>query len=284
MPILWPPWTSKQTRQHRKFNASEMQTPTGVPQTFWEKTVHKTILITGASSGLGRQLAYEFARRGYDLALAARQIGVLRSIKAELEASLHIRVEVFPLDVTDVDQVQHTVAAAAQALGKLDIVVANAGLGTDGRIGRIDFANTRSMVEINVIGAFATIDAAVSLFRAQGHGQMVAMSSVAAWRGLPGSGAYSASKAAVGTYMESLRAESLGKKLDVTVIYPGYIDTPMNAGMKRRPFLLTLEQGGKRIADAIEHKRASAVVPGYPWRLLFPLLKMLPTALLVKAF
>jgi short-subunit dehydrogenase len=246
--------------------------------------MNKSILITGASSGLGRQMAYEFARRGYDLALAARQFSVLQGIKADLEATLPIQVKIFHLDVQDADQVRATVFAAAKALGKLDIVVANAGQGEDGRIGRIDFTNTRSMIQINVIGAFATIDAAVVLFKQQGHGQVVAMSSVAAWRGLPGSGAYSASKAAVSTYMESLRAESLGKNLDVTVIYPGYIDTPMNAGLKHRPFLLPLQEGGKRIADVIEQKRASAVVPGYPWRLLFPLMKMLPTALLVKAF
>ncbi len=246
--------------------------------------MNKSILITGASSGLGRQMAYEFARRGYDLALAARKIDVLEGMKAELEKALPVRVLVFQLDVAQTDQVSQTVLDAAKALGKLDVVVANAGQGNDGRIGRIDFINTHNMIQTNVIGAFATIDAAVSLFKTQGYGQIVAMSSIAAWRGLPGSGAYSASKAALSTYMESLRAESFGKKLDVTVIYPGYIDTPMNQKLKNRPFLLTLEKGGKRIADAIEKKRASAVVPAYPWRLFFPLVKMLPTALLVKVF
>ena len=83
--------------------------------------------------------------------------------------------------------------------------------------------------------------------------------------------------------MEALRAESAGKNLRVTVIYPGFIDTPINAAMKQRPFLLSLEQGGKRIARAIEQGQASAVVPGYPWRLLYPVLKLLPSALLAKA-
>ncbi|MBV6754594.1 SDR family NAD(P)-dependent oxidoreductase [Pseudomonas chlororaphis] len=244
----------------------------------------KSVFITGASSGLGRQLAGEFAKRGYDLALAARQLDVLQIIKSELEEHHGVRVRVYPLDVSDTGQVRDTLNTACAELGQLDIVVANAGLGSDGRIGRIDFANSRQMFEVNVIGACATIDAAITLFKNQGHGQIVAMSSVASWRGLPGSGAYSASKAAVSVYMEALRAESLGKNLTVTVIYPGFIDTPMNNKLKHRPFLLSLEDGGKRIADAIVQRRKRAVIPGYPWRLLRPLLQLLPTALIGKLF
>ncbi|MFJ2363437.1 SDR family NAD(P)-dependent oxidoreductase [Pseudomonas sp. NPDC087697] len=243
-----------------------------------------SVFITGASSGLGRQVASEFASRGYDLALAARQIDVLQTIKSELEERHGVRVLVYPLDVSDAKQVRDTLNTASAELGKLDIVVANAGLGSDGRIGRIDFANSRQMFEVNVIGACATIDAAITLFKSQGHGQIVAMSSVASWRGLPGSGAYSASKAAVSVYMEALRAESQGKNLTVTVIYPGYIDTPMNQKLKHRPFLLPLEEGGKRIADAILQRRKRAVIPGYPWRLLRPVLQLLPTALIGKLF
>ncbi|WP_332822183.1 SDR family NAD(P)-dependent oxidoreductase [Pseudomonas sp.] len=244
----------------------------------------KSVFITGASSGLGRQLASEFARRGYDLALAARQFDVLQQIKAELEQGHGVRVRIYSLDVSDPEKVRDTLNIACAELGKLDIVVANAGLGSDGRIGRIDFANTRRMYEVNVIGACATIDAAVSLFKTQGRGQIVAMSSVASWRGLPGSGAYSASKAAVSVYMEALRAEARGKNLTVTVIYPGYIDTPMNNQLKHRPFLLPLAEGGKRIADAIVQGRRRAVIPGYPWLLLRPLLQLLPTTLIGKLF
>ncbi|WP_297842584.1 SDR family NAD(P)-dependent oxidoreductase [Pseudomonas sp.] len=244
----------------------------------------KSVFITGASSGLGRQVASEFASRGYDLALAARQIDVLQTIKSELEERHGVRVLVYPLDVSDAKQVRDTLNTASAELGKLDIVVANAGLGSDGRIGRIDFANSRQLFEVNVIGACATIDAAITLFKSQGHGQIVAMSSIASWRGLPGSGAYSASKAAVSVYMEALRAESQGKNLTVTVIYPGYIDTPMNNKLKSRPFLLPLEEGGKRIADAILQRRKRAVIPGYPWLLLRPVLQLMPTALISKLF
>ncbi|WP_338523852.1 SDR family NAD(P)-dependent oxidoreductase [Pseudomonas batumici] len=246
----------------------------------------KSVFITGASSGLGRQVAGEFAKRGYDLALAARQLDVLHLIKSELEAQHGVRVLVYPLDVSDTGQIRETLTAASVELGKLDIVVANAGLGHDGRIGRIDFANSRQMFEVNVIGACATVDAAITLFKHQGHGQIVAMSSIASWRGLPGSAAYSASKAAVSVYMEALRAETQGKgkSLAVTVIYPGYIDTPMNNKLKHRPFLLSLEEGGKRITDAIVQRRKRAVIPGYPWLLLRPLLQLLPTALIGKLF
>ena len=245
---------------------------------------NKTVLITGASDGLGRQVAYELAARGYDLALAARRIDLLEAIKSDIESRHGRRVFAYGLDVRDTAQVQAIVERAAVDLGQLDVVIANAGVGESGRIGQSDFAGTRKLIEINVVGAMATIDAAVRLFRKQNCGHVVAISSVAAWRGLPGNGAYSASKAAVSTYMDALHAEVARKNIRTTVIYPGFIDTAINAGMKQRPFLLSLEEGGRRIADAIEAGRTRAVIPGYPWRLLFPLLKALPAAALGRAF
>jgi short-subunit dehydrogenase len=110
------------------------------------------------------------------------------------------------------------------------------------------------------------------------------MSSVAAWRGVPGSGVYSASKAALSTYMDAVSTEVLGKGIRTTVIYPGFIDTDINKSIKQRPFLLSAEEGGRRIVEAIERGDSKAVVPAMPWRALFPVLKGLSNPLMRRAF
>jgi hypothetical protein len=135
----------------------------------------------------------------------------------------------------------------------------------------------RAIVETNLIGAIATIDAAVALFRRQGGGQIVGVSSVAGARGLPGSSSYSASKAGVAVYLESVRAETYREPITVTTLAPGYIDTPMNRDMKSRPFLIDVETGARMMADLIERGVSHSTVPRYPWTLIAPLLRVLPT-------
>src|SRR4051794_7072157 len=170
----------------------------------------KTVFITGASSGIGRALARELARRGYDLFLTARTLEALEEVRAEIVARGPARrVEVRRLDVTDDDDVVAALAEAAETLGRCDIVVANAGVGGSGRVGHGHTARGRLIVETNLIGAIATIDAAVALFRRQGGaGQVVGVGSVAGARGLPGSASYSASKAGIAIYLEAVRAET----------------------------------------------------------------------------
>ena len=146
----------------------------------------KTVFITGASSGIGRALALELARRGYDLFLTARRLDVLEQVRADIATVDPTRiVEIRQLDVTDDRDVATAIAEAAEKLGRCDIVVANAGLGNSGLVGEGSIERARAIVETNLIGAIATIDAAVALFRRQGGGQIVGMSSVAGHR--PGS-------------------------------------------------------------------------------------------------
>jgi NADP-dependent 3-hydroxy acid dehydrogenase YdfG len=244
----------------------------------------KTAFLTGASSGIGRALAAELAGRGYDLVLAARRSDSLAELQQEITARLPQRKIVLrALDVTRYDEVQTAVAEAAAELGGLDLVIANAGIGSTGPIGSGRFAADRAVIETNVLGAMATIDAAVALFRKQNRGRIVAISSVAAFRGLPGAGSYSASKAAIAVYADAARAELHGTPVRVTTLFPGYIDTPINQDMKSRPFLIGVTHGARIIADLIERGVQTSTVPVLPWNLIGRLLKVLPTGVLAKS-
>jgi NAD(P)-dependent dehydrogenase (short-subunit alcohol dehydrogenase family) len=247
--------------------------------------VAKTVFITGASSGIGRALAAELARRGYDLFLTARTVDALEQARTEIAAEApERRVEIRQLDVTDDADVAAAIDDAAERLGRCDIVVANAGVGNSGRVGEGNMPRARLIVETDLIGAIATVNAAVTLFRRQGGpGQVVGVSSMAGVRGLPGSGSYSASKAGLTTYLESVRAETHGEPITVTTLAPGYIDTPINQGMASRPFLIDVEKGARIMADLIERGVAYSTVPRMPWTLISPLLRLLPTSWLARS-
>jgi short-subunit dehydrogenase len=246
--------------------------------------VAETAFITGASSGIGRALAIELAKRGHDLFLTARRVDALEELRAEIAARHpQRRVGLRGLDVTDDGEVASALAEAAEKLGRCDIVIANAGIGKSGRVGEGDVERARLIVETNLIGMIATVDAAVALFRRQGGGQIVGVASVAGIRGLPGSGAYSASKAGVIAYLQAVRAETLDEPISVTTIAPGYIDTPINQDVKSRPFLIGVAEGARQIADLIERRASYGTVPRMPWTVIGPLLRVLPTSLLARS-
>ncbi len=225
----------------------------------------KTAVITGGSSGIGRSLALELARRGYALGLTARRLEVLEELRDELTGAGAARVEIARLDVTDTDAVHATLAEVFDALGSVDLVVANAGVGPNHRAGTPGFERSEGAVRTNLIGAMATVDAAVARFRQGAGGHIVAVSSIAAFRGMPGLAAYSASKAGLAIYMEGVRAECAAEPITVTTLSPGYIDTPLNEDVPSRPFLVSAEEGAKQIADLIESRVENAAVPRWPW-------------------
>lgn len=245
--------------------------------------MQQNILITGASSGIGYALALELAARGYGLALAARRVEKLAEIRKQIKDRHEgARVETRTLDVTQHERIPEIVADAGEALGGLDIVFANAGIGLGEKIGTGQFEKSRRTIETNLLGAMATVDAAVAYFRKRGRGHVVATSSVAAFRGMPRSGSYSASKAALAIYLEALRAEAHRESIDVTVIYPGYVDTPLNQMLPHRPFVIPADRAAGQIADLIARKAKAGMVPKWPWCVVGPLLRWLPTGLIAK--
>jgi hypothetical protein len=240
----------------------------------------RAIFITGASSGLGAAIAAEFARRGYAVAIAARRVERMEALAARLKALGAAAVLPLALDVTDFPSIDAALERAAREFGRLDIVVANAGVGYTLPVGRGQFDQVRQTIDTNLTGAIATIEYALPRLRAQGGGQVVAITSVAGSRGMPYLGAYSAAKAGLHRYVQALRAEVRHEPIVVTELAPGYIDTDMNRGAKRRPFVIPLEQGGAILARMIERGVGHRYVPVWPWAILAPLVKLLPTRLI----
>ena len=237
------------------------------------------MLITGASAGIGEGLAREFARRGYALALAARRLDRLEALAAELRAAGSPKVVVMALDVADTDAIEPAVRRAAAELGRLDVVVANAGIAHVTPAGRGKLPQVRETLVVNLVGAIATIEAALPLLKAQGGGQVVGITSVAGAKGLSGFGAYSASKAGLHRYLQSLRSEVRGTSIAVTELAPGFIDTDINRGFGSRPFVIPLERGAAAMARMIERRVGFRWVPVWPWTVVVPLLKLLPAGL-----
>jgi len=245
--------------------------------------VAKSIFITGASSGLGEAIAVEFARRGYAIAIAARRVERIEALAGRLRDAGAAAVLPVALDVTDYASIDAALEQAAREFGRLDVVVANAGVGYSLPVGRGKFEQVRQTIDTNLTGAIATLEFALPRLRAQGGGQLVAITSVAGSRGMPFMGAYSAAKAGLHRYVQALRAEVRHEPIVVTELAPGYIDTDMNRGVKNRPFVIPLEKGGAILARMIERGVGHRYVPVWPWTLLAPLVKLLPARLLAPA-
>jgi short-subunit dehydrogenase len=239
--------------------------------------VRQRILITGASSGLGAGMARRFAAMGRDLALAARRSDRLDALQEELLAAHPgIRVETAAMDVDDPRSVATVVPELVARLGGLDRFIVNAGIGKGASIGSGAASANRAVLLTNVLGAHAQCEAAMGVFRAQGAGHLVLISSVASVRGMPGTRtAYGASKAAVNALAEGIRSDVWGSGIAVTTILPGYIATDINVG-RRGPMTVDLDTGVDALTAAIEREPVKAYVPGWPWTPVARLLRVLP--------
>jgi short-subunit dehydrogenase len=224
----------------------------------------KVVFITGASSGIGAELALQLARHGAVLGLLARRAELLEELAAKVTAAGG-RAIVLPADVTDAAQVQAAADKLRAECGHIDTAIVNAGGGTttDGKALPAD--DVARILTINLIGAANTIAAVVQPMVARGQGHIVAISSLSAYRGLPKSGAYCASKAGLSALCESLRLDLRGTGVDVSIIHPGFIKTPLTAGRQAKlPFFLELEDGAARILRAVERRQKSYA---FPWQL-----------------
>jgi short-subunit dehydrogenase len=249
-----------------------------------------TILITGASSGLGAEMARQFAAKGHDLALCARRIERLEELRDEILAAhppnngTQPRVELRALDVNDDARVFDVFRAFREDFGRLDRVIVNAGLGKGAPLGTGNYDANRETAMTNFVAAIAQAEAAMEIFRAQDAGHLVLVSSMSAMRGMPKSmTVYAATKAALSHLGEGLQHELLGKPIKVTVLHCGYIASEMNEKVQQQvKFMVSTEDGVRSMVDAIEKEKAHAYVPPLPWTALAPVMKHAPLPLLKK--
>ncbi|MDA8256191.1 MAG: SDR family oxidoreductase [Betaproteobacteria bacterium] len=239
------------------------------------------VFITGASSGIGAALARHYAATGVTLGLAARRRDRLLQLAAEIPGS-HV---CYALDVGDATALQTAAADFIAHHGCPDIVIANAGVSV-GTLGddASDLAVLDRVFRTNVTGMAQTLQPFIAAMKARGSGRLVGIASVAGIRGLPGAGAYSASKAAAIAWLEALRVELRGSGIKVVTIAPGYIATPMTAvNTYPMPFLLPADQAARRFAVAIERGTSYTVIP---WQMgvVAKLLRLLPNPLFDAVF
>src|SRR5690349_21281164 len=222
-------------------------------------------------------MARRFAAMGRDLALAARRTDRLDQLQKELvAANPTIRVVTSALDVDDPDDVARVIPELADRLGGFDRVIANAGIGKGASVGTGKAKVNRAVLLTNVLGTHATCEAAMEIFRSQGAGHLVVISSVAGVRGMRQTRtAYGASKAALNSLAEGIRSDVLGSQIVVSTILPGYIETDINVG-RRGVFTVPLEKGLPALVEAIEREPARGYVPPWPWRPAAKLLRVLP--------
>ena len=201
---------------------------------FWKD---KIVFLTGASSGIGEALAIEIAKQGAIVGLVARREELLRGLAEKCE-SVGGKARVFACDVVDASAVQNAADALREEFGKIDILIANAGIGGNNKETReLQPEAVKKVIDINLIGAVNSVYAVLPQMLEQKNGQLVAISSLAGFRGLPKSAAYSASKAGMTTFFESVRLDVQQKGVAVTIIQPGFIKTPLTSGRENKmPF------------------------------------------------
>jgi short-subunit dehydrogenase len=238
----------------------------------------ETAIVTGASSGIGRELALELARRGTSLGLLARRPEALEEV-ASMARSLGARAFVAPCDVRDRAGVHRAVADSERENGPTDLLIASAGIGLGVPAVRFDAAKAEEVLRVNLFGALYAIEAVLPSMLSRGRGHLAGISSLAAYKGFPESGAYSASKAALNVLLEALRVELAPRGVRVTTICPGFVRTAMTQRNSfPMPFLVGAVPAAKKILRAIERNRRVYRFP-WPMALVVGILGLLPGAL-----
>jgi short-subunit dehydrogenase len=243
----------------------------------------KRTLITGASSGLGAEMARQLAAAGADLVLCARRLDRLETLRDEIVAAHPGRtVVVHALDVDDHDAVFRVFREAADEMGGLDRVIVNAGIGKGAPVGTGRFDANKQTINTNLLSALAQCEAAMEIFRAAGAGHLVIVSSMSALRGMPKAmTAYAASKAGIAAIAEGIRIEMIGSPIKVTTLLPGYIRSEMNERVAQRtPLMSDTTDGVRSMVRAIEREVAQAAVPAWPWRPMSFVIRRAPLRLL----
>ncbi len=238
-------------------------------------------VITGASSGIGWALAKALARQGARVGLVARRREALEHLAAEIGQAGGTAVAA-PADVGEREPVVAAIRDVAARLGPVDLLVANAGVGTPTVLEPFNVAEIEKMFRVNTLGVVYAIEAVLPDMLRRGRGHLAAVSSLGSYKGLPGESGYCASKAAVNTFMEGLRIQLVGRGIAVTTVLPGFVTTPMTSMNEfAMPFVMSADEAARRIVRAL---RRRPKVYEFPWQtaLLMRATRWLPDRLVAR--
>lgn len=239
----------------------------------------KRALVVGASSGIGAELARVLAREGFHVGLVARRQDKLDELVTRISGEFPDRVvKAWAHDVCEVDEVPALFEEIVGGLDGLDLIVYSAGVMPRVEEDEYDTAKDKRMVDVNVTGCMAWLNPAAERFSRLGAGTIVGISSVAGDRGRKGAPAYCATKAAVTTYMESLRNRVALKGVDVITIKPGPVATPMTEGLDKLPMLIQVEDAAEQIWKGIAARANVRYVP-MQWQPIMTIIRHIPSVL-----
>lgn len=240
-------------------------------------------VVTGASSGIGWEMAKQLARLGCHVGLVARRRERLEALAAECQA-FGVRAAVAPADVSDRSQTLAAFKSIRETLGPVDLLIANSGIGRSTPLEPMDGPSVDNMIRVNYLGVVYSIEAVLPEMLRRRKGRLAAVSSLAAYKGIPGESGYCSSKTAVNVYMEGLRIQLRGRGVAVTTVCPGFIKTPMTEVNEfPMPFVLTAEAAAGKILRAIDRGKK---VYDFPWttNLMMRSLRWMPDWLVARIF
>lgn len=224
----------------------------------------RSAIITGASRGIGASIAVELARRGVRVGLTARRADLLESV-AEAIRQHGGEAVVSPADASDRQESREAIARLIEAIGPVDLLVANAGIGRSTPAVGFSSDVLDEIIRVNLIGAAVAIEAVLPGMIARKRGHIVGISSLAGYRGLPGSTGYGASKAALSTLLDGMRPELRGFGIAVSIVHPGFVETSMTADARHhRPLLMDADRAARIIVDGIARGRRRV---DFPWQM-----------------
>jgi len=240
-------------------------------------TQRKCAILVGASSGIGAALARRLASKGYRLALLSRRSELLSTLCEEINKDAgEVLALYYEHDVTDGDSVPGLLTTILADMGNLDLFVYNAGISQMVGLKKYDFVKDRRTMEVNLVGALAWLNPVAAMFQQLRSGQIVGISSVAGDRGRVGNPSYNASKAALSSYLESLRNRLTRYGVNVLTVKPGFVETDLLAGAKKTFLVISPEQAADEIYKAISKHKQVVYIPTL-WRWIMLIVRNIPS-------